>query len=116
MTAMTDHGSPRRAGRVPPGPSGFKGRELLGLSEGELNRIRGGGMAMIFQDASTALNPVFRVGWQIEEAIMLHQVVGRARGPADGARGAAHGQHRRARAGRRAAIPSRSRAACSSAR
>lgn len=65
------------AGRIGSGSIRFKGRELIGLSENELNRIRGSGMAMIFQDASTALNPVFRVGWQIEEAILLHRDVSR---------------------------------------
>jgi ABC-type dipeptide/oligopeptide/nickel transport system ATPase component len=77
VTAMTIMGLLDSAGRIETGSIRLKGRELIGLSESELNRIRGRGMAMIFQDASTALNPVFRVGWQIEEAILLHQPVSR---------------------------------------
>jgi peptide/nickel transport system permease protein len=76
VTAMTVMGLLDAAGRAS-GSVRLKGRELIGLSESELNRVRGRGMAMIFQDASTALNPVFRVGWQIEEAILLHQPVER---------------------------------------
>jgi ABC-type dipeptide/oligopeptide/nickel transport system ATPase component len=78
VTAMTVMGLLDSAGRIASGSVRLKGRELIGLSETELNRIRGRGMAMIFQDAATALNPVFRVGWQIEEAILLHQPVSRA--------------------------------------
>jgi peptide/nickel transport system permease protein len=77
VTAMTIMGLLDLPGRVTAGAVRFKGRDLLTLSESELNAVRGRGMAMIFQDASTALNPVFRIGWQIEEAIMLHQKVGR---------------------------------------
>jgi peptide/nickel transport system permease protein len=78
VTAMTVMGLLDSAARITSGSVRFKGRELIGLNESELNAIRGHGMAMIFQDASTALNPVFRVGWQIEEAILLHQPVSRA--------------------------------------
>jgi peptide/nickel transport system permease protein len=78
VTAMAAMGLLDPAARITNGSIAYKGRELLALSETELNRVRGSGMAMIFQDASTALNPVFRIGWQIEEAIMLHQPVGRA--------------------------------------
>jgi peptide/nickel transport system permease protein len=77
VTAMAVMGLLDRAGRIESGSVRFKGRELVGLGERELNRIRGRGVAMIFQDAATALNPVFRVGWQIEEAILLHQRVSR---------------------------------------
>jgi peptide/nickel transport system permease protein len=78
VTAMSIMGLLDTSGRVGNGSIRFKGRELVGLSEGEFNKVRGRGMAMIFQDPATALNPVFRVGWQIEEAIMLHQQVDRA--------------------------------------
>jgi ABC-type dipeptide/oligopeptide/nickel transport system ATPase component len=77
VTATTIMGLLDSAARVGSGSIRFKGRDLIGLSERALNRVRGRGMAMIFQDASTALNPVFRVGWQIEEAILLHQPVSR---------------------------------------
>jgi len=51
----------------------FQGRELLGLKEKDLAKMRGTGIAMIFQDPMTSLNPVYTVGWQITEAIQAHQ-------------------------------------------
>jgi len=51
----------------------FAGQDLLTLSEGALRNIRGGKMAMIFQDPMTCLNPVLRVGQQIGESLRLHQ-------------------------------------------
>jgi oligopeptide/dipeptide ABC transporter ATP-binding protein len=51
----------------------FKGRNLLRLAENEVRKLRGGRMAMVFQDALAALNPVYRVGHQITEAVKVHQ-------------------------------------------
>jgi len=51
----------------------FRGRELLGLRDSGLQPLRGQSIAMVFQDALTALNPVFSVGKQIGEAITVHQ-------------------------------------------
>ncbi|MGH3982226.1 MAG: ABC transporter ATP-binding protein [Pseudonocardiaceae bacterium] len=51
--------------------------ELLGASDAELSRVRGQGIAMIFQDPMTSLNPVYTVGYQITEAIRAHQDVTR---------------------------------------
>jgi len=51
----------------------FEGEELVGMSEKELRTIRGGKIAMIFQDPMTALNPVFTIGRQMEEAMLLHK-------------------------------------------
>jgi glutathione transport system ATP-binding protein len=53
----------------------FAGRELLGLKEKQLTGVRGTGIAMIFQDPMTSLNPVYTIGWQITEAILAHQDV-----------------------------------------
>jgi oligopeptide/dipeptide ABC transporter ATP-binding protein len=64
-------------GRVVGGSVRFDGRELLSLSEGEMRRVRGDDVAMIFQDPMTSLNPVFTVGDQIAEAVRLHQGLGR---------------------------------------
>ena len=52
-------------------------REVIGLSEDELRHMRGVEMSMIFQDASTSLDPVWPVGDQIAETVRAHRVVGR---------------------------------------
>ncbi|NHX36080.1 MULTISPECIES: ABC transporter ATP-binding protein [Halolamina] len=51
----------------------FDGRELTGLSETQYESVRGGGVAMVFQDPLSTLNPVYTVGNQIEEALSLHR-------------------------------------------
>jgi ABC-type dipeptide/oligopeptide/nickel transport system ATPase component len=51
----------------------FGGRDLLSLSEREMRTVRGGKIAMIFQEPMTSLNPVFTIGEQIEEAARLHR-------------------------------------------
>jgi oligopeptide/dipeptide ABC transporter ATP-binding protein len=51
----------------------FRGQDLLHMPESQRRKLRGGRMAMVFQDALAALNPVFTVGAQIEEAIASHQ-------------------------------------------
>jgi oligopeptide/dipeptide ABC transporter ATP-binding protein len=53
----------------------FGDRELLGLKEKELAKVRGIGVSMVFQDPMTSLNPVYTVGWQIAEAVRAHQEV-----------------------------------------
>lgn len=50
----------------------YRGTNLLGLSESQMRAIRGNEIGMIFQEPMTALNPVFTVGWQIEEALQYH--------------------------------------------
>ena len=50
----------------------FDGRDLLALSEPEMRRIRGNEIAMIFQEPMTALNPLFTIGYQLEEVLCLH--------------------------------------------
>jgi peptide/nickel transport system ATP-binding protein len=52
-----------------------KGRELIGLSEQSLSQVRGGTIAYIPQDPLSSLNPAFRVGWQVAEAIWTRQDV-----------------------------------------
>ena len=55
----------------------FRGRDLLATDEAEMRRIRGNEIAMIFQEPTTALNPVFSVGNQIIETVRLHQGLGK---------------------------------------
>jgi oligopeptide/dipeptide ABC transporter ATP-binding protein len=50
----------------------YRGQELLGRSDKELSRVRGKGISMIFQDPMTSLDPVYRVGYQIEETLRVH--------------------------------------------
>ena len=58
--------------RIPKGEAIFKGQDLLKMSQRQLRDIRGGDVAMIFQDPMTSLNPVLTVGDQIAEAIVTH--------------------------------------------
>ena len=51
----------------------FEGEELVGMKEKELRKIRGNKIAMIFQDPMTALNPVYTIGHQMIEAMLLHK-------------------------------------------
>lgn len=51
------------------------GRDMLGASKNELEKIRGSEIAMIFQDPMTSLNPVMTVGQQIAESILLHEKI-----------------------------------------
>ena len=53
----------------------YKGRSLMELSEKEMREVRGREIAMIFQDPMASLNPVYRIGWQIEEQIRAHMPV-----------------------------------------
>ncbi|QRG68203.1 ABC transporter ATP-binding protein [Brevibacillus choshinensis] len=56
----------------------FNGKDVLDLSEKDMQRVRGNEIAMIFQEPMTSLNPLHTVGKQIEEAVMLHMKVGKA--------------------------------------
>jgi oligopeptide/dipeptide ABC transporter ATP-binding protein len=60
-------------GRIVNGEILFDGRSLLQLEEKEMERVRGNDISMIFQEPMTSLNPVFTIGDQIMEAIVLHQ-------------------------------------------
>ena len=67
-----------RPGRIESGAVTFRGRDLLALSPRDMRKVRGGQISMIFQEPMTSLNPVFTVGNQIAEAIILHQKKNRA--------------------------------------
>src|SRR6187399_1763212 len=64
--------------RIESGKIAFLGRDLVRLPEREMQSIRGRDISMIFQEPMTSLNPVFTVGAQIMEAIILHQRVSKA--------------------------------------
>jgi oligopeptide transport system ATP-binding protein len=68
-----------RPGRIVGGRVLYDGTDMTKLSESEMQAIRGESIAMIFQDPMTSLNPVFRVGWQVGEPVMLHRGESRAR-------------------------------------
>jgi peptide/nickel transport system ATP-binding protein len=70
---------PDPPGKVVGGEVRFKGQDLLALPEGEMRRIRGNHLSMIFQEPMTSLNPVYTVGEQIGEAVRLHQGLDRKR-------------------------------------
>ena len=62
-------------GKVESGEIIYKGKNLVKLTENEMRDIRGNEIAMIFQEPMTSLNPVYTIGNQIVEAIVLHQKV-----------------------------------------
>ncbi len=64
-------------GRIVGGAIRFEGRNLLDLSERQMEDIRGNDISMIFQEPMTSLNPIYTVGRQISEAIALHQKLSR---------------------------------------
>ncbi len=66
---------PTPPGKVLGGQILFDGRDLLPLPEREMRRVRGRDIAMIFQEPMTSLNPVYTIGDQIAEAVVLHQNV-----------------------------------------
>ena len=59
--------------QIESGSISFLGRDLVRLPEPEMRRIRGKEISMIFQEPMTSLNPVFTVGFQVMEALTLHQ-------------------------------------------
>ncbi len=60
-------------GRVVGGEIRFKGRDLLSLPEPEIRRLRGSEISMVFQEPMSALNPVFTIGYQVAESVMIHK-------------------------------------------
>lgn len=64
---------PDPPGKIVGGEVKLKDRNILKISENEMRRIRGNNISMIFQEPMTSLNPVFTVGYQISEALMLHR-------------------------------------------
>jgi len=73
LTALAVLGLVPAPGKILDGRVLFRGRELTALDGGELRQYRGARIAMIFQEPTTALNPVFTVGFQIVEAVRAHR-------------------------------------------
>ncbi len=63
------------AGKIESGKISLLGKDLVQLPENEMRKVRGAEVSMIFQEPMTSLNPVFTAGYQVQEAIMLHQKV-----------------------------------------
>ncbi|MBT3370925.1 MAG: ABC transporter ATP-binding protein [Rhodospirillaceae bacterium] len=70
---------PEPPGRIIGGSVKLDGTDLLALSEEEMRGIRGNDISMIFQEPMTSLNPVLTIGYQIAEALILHQDYSKAR-------------------------------------
>src|SRR5436190_489279 len=75
VTAMTLMGLTRDVNSRFEGEVLYKGRDLLQVSDAELQDFRGNEIGMIFQDPMTSLNPVYRIGEQIAEAIRTHETI-----------------------------------------
>jgi oligopeptide/dipeptide ABC transporter ATP-binding protein len=72
VTALSIMGLVLTPGRISAGRISFEGRDLGSLSEPEYRSLRGGAVAMVFQDPLSSLNPSYRVGDQIAEALRAH--------------------------------------------
>jgi oligopeptide transport system ATP-binding protein len=64
---------PMPPGRVEGGDVRFKGQSLITMSDDEIRKVRGNDIAMIFQDPMTSLNPVYRIGRQLAEPLIVHK-------------------------------------------
>jgi peptide/nickel transport system ATP-binding protein len=73
MTALSIMRLVPPPGRIVSGTIAFEGRDLLALSEPAMREVRGARISLIFQEPATALNPVFTVGDQIGEALIVHR-------------------------------------------
>jgi peptide/nickel transport system ATP-binding protein len=73
VTAMSIMRLVQPPGRITAGRVLFQNRNLLSLSQREMQRVRGAAIALIFQEPATAMNPVFTVGDQIAETLIVHQ-------------------------------------------
>ena len=72
LTALSIMRLVQPPGRIAGGRILFRGRSLLDVSEREMQRVRGAEIGLVFQEPMTALNPVFTVGNQIEETLLVH--------------------------------------------
>jgi len=78
VAALSVLGLTRAEGATVSGRVRFEGRDLLGLQENELQKVRGDEIAMVFQDPLSSLHPLYRVGAQIVEAIRAHRDIAKS--------------------------------------
>ena len=90
MTARAVMGLVKKPGQVAGGSIFLDGRDITGISEAERCKMRGNEVSMIFQEPMTSLNPVIRVGKQVEEALRAHRHGRETAFRRNGARGADH--------------------------
>src|SRR5208282_5827489 len=77
VTALTIMGLlPQPPARVAAGEVRFAGQVLTEISDARMQRVRGPGIAMVFQEPMTSLNPVFTIGEQVMETIRAHERLG----------------------------------------
>ena len=72
MTALAIAGLLNRHDMKKSGKVIFEGQELLGCKRENLRKLQGNDISMIFQEPMTSLNPVKRIGWQVEESLRIH--------------------------------------------
>lgn len=77
VTALSIMRLVQSPGRIAAGSIRFRGRDLMTLSEREMRQVRDADISLIFQEPMTALNPVFTIGDQIAEALLVHRTVAR---------------------------------------
>ena len=77
VTAQSLIGLTRSPNATITGSALFEGRDLIAASDAELRAVRGAQIAMVFQDPMTSLNPVYRIGDQIAEALRAHRSISR---------------------------------------
>jgi oligopeptide/dipeptide ABC transporter ATP-binding protein len=75
VTAMSVMRLVAPPGKITGGEIRFKGRNLADISESDMRHVRGNDIAMVFQEPMTSLNPVFKIGAQVSEAIRIHKKV-----------------------------------------
>jgi oligopeptide/dipeptide ABC transporter ATP-binding protein len=75
VTALSIMGLVTKPGRIAGGDVRYDGKSLVTMPEPDYRRLRGGDLAMVFQDPLSSLNPAFRVGDQIAEALLTHHAV-----------------------------------------
>ena len=73
MTALAIAGRLRRHDMKKPGQILFRGTDLLTCPRNQLRAFQGDDIGIVFQEPMTSLNPVYRIGWQVEESLRIHR-------------------------------------------